>query len=460
MIIFLSDLHFSDETGGPKNIPARALRGALRAISRMARKAEAKTVKVVYLGDVFELIRSAAWQDVPVSDRPWGDAALNWPFDGDQNCLFPNSQEAALNRLMAVLKKNSEMFELLSGDWREFRFPCPVQRVFVPGNHDRLVNLYPVLRSKACEALGALSPMGPLPVTFQDEEHAVYARHGHEWDLFNFEPRGTGGERRYDYEDYMGAPIGDVFAGEFASALPNLVAGELSKVGTKNPLPDDTIQALVERLRDLFDVRPNAAMFAFLKFQVDQFDDPRIRKAVNKAVRERIVYMSELPYVQAWLSKHDGLDPFDRADLVGFGFWLLKQLEFSTVGRAVEAIARRSSPGTPSDNLLRFARKDFERLDAISPGLYQYVLYGHTHLPEVRAVSIIGQGPTQKPRCYLNTGRWRPMHNQGSDGGFVAWKELTYTVIFHRSERVEDSKVAGAVPHATFETWSGSLKDD
>ena len=63
--------------------------------------------------------------------------------------------------------------------------------LYLPGNHDRLVNKYSSLRVEVCKCLGIPpnqhNPAEPFPHEYQDLPYGVFARHGHEFDKFNYE---------------------------------------------------------------------------------------------------------------------------------------------------------------------------------------------------------------------------------------------------------------------------------
>ncbi len=70
MLVFISDLHFIDETAGGHNIPAQAFKGAFEDICNSCDEPE--EVRIVFLGDIFDLLRTTYWLKVPEADRPWG----------------------------------------------------------------------------------------------------------------------------------------------------------------------------------------------------------------------------------------------------------------------------------------------------------------------------------------------------------------------------------------------------
>ena len=74
MIIFISDLHFVDETAGKQNIPTSAFELFLSNIKTHSEKTKNKDkeVKIVFLGDIFDFLRTEEWFKEKEEDRPWG----------------------------------------------------------------------------------------------------------------------------------------------------------------------------------------------------------------------------------------------------------------------------------------------------------------------------------------------------------------------------------------------------
>src|SRR5262245_38350994 len=72
----------------------------------------------------------------------------------------------------------------------------------------------------------------PFETTYIDVDHGVIARHGQEWDAFNFEGSEAFKLREYvpvPLEDYLRVPIGDLIACEIASRIPGVVRDNLGE---------------------------------------------------------------------------------------------------------------------------------------------------------------------------------------------------------------------------------------
>ena len=71
MLVFISDLHMTDKTAGMQFIPAEAFRRAFGEIAQHAVNAGSKNIELIFLGDVFDLVRTTRWFDIPPAERPW-----------------------------------------------------------------------------------------------------------------------------------------------------------------------------------------------------------------------------------------------------------------------------------------------------------------------------------------------------------------------------------------------------
>jgi UDP-2,3-diacylglucosamine pyrophosphatase LpxH len=439
MLIFISDLHLMDGTAGAYYLPASAFVDTFRALALRAQNARAQDVKIVFLGDVYSLLVTTEWFRLDPKERPWGEQP---------------SADAALRILNGIIDRHAETLAILSGSLvDQFGFPTEPQRVYLPGNHDRLCNRYPALRRRVCETLG-ITPTNPdrFDHFFVDPEHGVYARHGHEWDPYNFEGSLAFRHREYvevPYDDYMQTPIGDVVATEIVARLPTLARENLPE-----GCPDRA--QIYRNFCDLFEVRPLAAIIPWLYDQMNRHS-PTVQNAINKAVQQAAADFEAIPFVQEWMNKHDRLlHPFDPADRLQLLLLLLRVSDLTRFDRAMPLL-EKASQLCAGDNFASKAAEDFQRLDTVPEWKERilYVLYGHTHVPDQRAIDVFGPALQPGNRVYLNTGTWRPYQRQAlTKRGFVQWKNLTYVIIYKRGETLADGRL---VDSPVFETWTGGL---
>lgn len=183
MLAFISDLHFVDGTAGKHNLPSRAFDSFFDDLVAIANKDtnEIKEIKIVLLGDIFDLLRTENWFSYPTEERPWGSNE-------------PAIEVNALTLFDAIAEANRQSFETIRQRLSDLRGRCRLHSdatlIYLPGNHDRLCNWTPRLRKKVCDCLGlpaaTQDPADLFLHTYEDLAYGVFARHGHEYDKFNY----------------------------------------------------------------------------------------------------------------------------------------------------------------------------------------------------------------------------------------------------------------------------------
>ncbi len=277
MLVFNSDLHFVDGSAGEHNPSPKAFEYFFDDLVAIAGKEsnQIKEIKIVLLGDIFDLLRTEKWFPFDVNERPWGY---------DEIKIEEHAQEI-LKGILAY-GENPKTFQLirdrvkaLKGQCEQFdqcRLESEPRLFYIPGNHDRLVNKYSSLRALACESLGIPrqwhNPAGPFPHIHDDLRYGVFARHGHEFDIFNYE----GGDS-FTLPDYESVPIGDPITTELVARLPYAVDLYLQGQG----LPDDERRPIKTRLQGIENVRPLGAVIKWLLYQVKQEEETLVGQAIE-----------------------------------------------------------------------------------------------------------------------------------------------------------------------------------
>ena len=429
MLVFISDLHFVDGTAGEHNVPTDALKIFFEDIAGTAnwlisdgRKID--EIKFVFLGDVFDLLRTEMWFDYPESERPWGNNQAK--IEQNANTIFD-----------ALITKNQETFGLLSSPLKDvFGFPVEPERIYLPGNHDRLCNKYQSLRDKVCRNMGIPAQTTPFEHFFQDVNYGVFARHGHEYDKFNYE-----GSISYDYSDYMRVPIGDPITTEVVAKLPWKIM-ENPKI---KKLPEKEREALRRNFQDIENVRPLSGVIEWLLYKVKK--SLWLKDVIEDAVDEVIKEFEQLKFVKQWYKHHDKWNDFwDEADQIQSVLFLLKKFKIFPMEKLMPYLARVSGRFAEDDNL-KAAAEEYAHLD----NRIRYVVYGHTHEAKQVAIRVIEDPEEPNEQVYLNTGTWRTRYYKTMEGlGFIGWKNLSYVSFFKKEERETDVPI--------FETWTGTLK--
>jgi UDP-2,3-diacylglucosamine pyrophosphatase LpxH len=472
MLVVLSDLHFVDGTAGKHNLPAKAFqRVFLSSILSLAEKNQATEVKLLLLGDIPDLIRSTLWLAVPPEDRPWGKNGLSdipIPRPGsatEKHCLdilgcFPASG------LKSDVPENTILYQ----NWDTFAFfrdlpaqlqvrlgPIPVQIIYIVGNHDRLINLYPSLRDQLRQMLGLTVSADTVDIydglewwyryTYVDREYGVFARHGHQFDVYNY--NGSQARRRLDH---LQVPIGDVITTEFAVNLPYT----LQKLRAKYPaVTDDMVRAI----EDVDNVRPLGRILEWFYFKMKEVDNDQVLKALDETLDSVINHMLDVKFVQEWQNAYTRFDE------------LLRMASRPPFNQLIEKVTQH----TRSESLLSLLLPSIEKrlntdhsLDEYTQGAYleeewrrpksvtQFVLYGHTHTPVLRPLNSING----RDILYFNTGTWRNRIYRtislDAIADFVDVKQLTFLVFYNAEEDVDD-KEPGTLG---FESWVGNHKKE
>ena len=429
MLIFISDLHFVDGTAGEHNVPTDAFKIFFEDIAGTAdwliqdgRLID--EIKLVFLGDIFDLIRTEMWFDFPENERPWGNDEEK--IETNANTIFD-----------AIRKKNKTTFDLLGGDLKtEFDLPKEPERIYVPGNHDRLGNKYQSLRDKVCQCLGLPSRTTPFEHYFQDVNYGVFARHGQEYDKFNYE-----GGISYEFQDYMRVPIGDPITTELVAKLP----WRLMKKKKIRKLPKEEQEKLKRNFQEIENVRPLGAVIQWLLYQVKK--NLRLKEVIENTVDEVIGEFNKLSFVKTWYDHHDKWRDFnDEADKIQAVLFLLEKFKLFPLEKLVP-LMDKVMKHSAKDEHQEAAAREYTHLD----NRIRYVVYGHTHEAKQVAIRVKEDAKEPKEQVYLNTGTWRTRYYKTTEGlGFIGWKNLSYASFFKKEERGTDVPI--------FETWTGTLK--
>lgn len=429
MLLFISDLHFVDGLAGKHNIPTRAFSGALEDLKDLCKDPE--EIKIVFLGDVFDLLRTTYWLDLDESERPWGDMV-------NKRAEIEEHANVIMDK---ILDENRDTFDLFSGSLvSSCGLAREPERVYIPGNHDRLCNIFPSLRDKVRQHLGMPPSKDSFPYVYDDGKYGVFARHGHEYDSFNYE-----GSTNYTDVDYAQVPIGDVITTEIAARLPYAILKEVDKMSP--PLSEAEREALQRNLEEIENVRPLSAIFQWLFYQVRE--NPQVQNEINEAVRGIADNFNGLDSVRRWYKKHHDWNIFSpsEADKLHAAIDMCKLFKVDACEELVKIFSKvfGSSGGLPEadgdQELIKQAQVFLSRRSD-----YSYMVMGHTHNPLQVPMRITSTG---KEQVYLNTGTWRQRNVQGRTNGFIGVKYITYTVFYSPDENGTQS----------FETWTGSLKE-
>jgi UDP-2,3-diacylglucosamine pyrophosphatase LpxH len=409
MITFISDLHFTDGTTTKKKINVNMFKDFLSILSGKCKLIEKQgghieEIKLVFLGDIFDLFRSSIWLDASEEERPWG-------------CLY-NSIESRSNDIFDnLIKENQEIFDLLSRNLKdEFNFPYEPIRIFIPGNHDRLCNEYESIRHKVCKWLNIPEIKGPFPTSILEENYGVFARHGHEFDSFNYE-----GLSEHRFDDYRNVSIGDVNTTELIEKF----TWKLMKNPDIQILSDKEKSLLWRNFEEMDEIRPISSVIKWLTYQIS--DNLSIQNIIRYEIKEIIDDYNNLFYVKDWHKKHNHWYLFfDLSDKIRLVLFFLKYLNIFKLRKFLEIIEKLKF-WNGKDIYIKKAEKEIQSLS----DKVQYIVYGHTHIPKKVPLKIVDD----KEYFYFNTGTWnKTFYRTIFDSKFVSLKYLSYVMFYSPNE--------------------------
>ncbi|OGW38406.1 MAG: hypothetical protein A2X58_14375 [Nitrospirae bacterium GWC2_56_14] len=432
MLAILSDLHFQDtmndivkDDGGntlvsvDRNISPKAFKFIFDEFIDIANKVKAQELNIVLAGDIFDLNRSQTWFKGPV--RPYGDHSVDeWA-------------PIAKQILGDIITTNSETFELFTHyAGRKLESGAPVTFTYLPGNHDRLINLHPELRLQVRNLLEKSSrDNSPFPHEIALPGYGVHIRHGHEYDQTNF--AGTvcsTGPLICDPKDYDAAPMGDFVSIDIVTRI----ACEYRRRYERDMKAGNTVHTgLYRKILEFDDLRPTSDLIAFIKTEMTDGDGdfekyfmPVVKDVLNDALKSA--------FLRKWLS-----------------IWTLlkaKAAQCWSYKALLKAITKMDSEQPLP---WKFAIREPDLADADTT--FRYVVAGHTHNPDLVYLSKNNKG---QERFFFDTGTWRQQIRKctcDDEKTFARAKALTYVLFYSpekdccNTERVE-----------RFDYWSGYTK--
>ncbi len=490
MLVIVSDFHFSDGTAVPANwnVNPRGIELLLRDVYRQAARKGVRELYLVLLGDIFDTLRSEAWLEVPLPERPWGD-----PRALDDGYVMPSAARRHARKITQnIIVQNRAALELLAG-----RSPAatadyepdpnlapppgiPVHRVFIPGNHDRLYLCDPEVRRLTQQALGITdepAAAGIFTHHLMMPRYGLLARHGHEHDPWNFERHHkTGATQGLTTElttaDYLPVPIGDPITTELVVGFTRNIRKLLHESGKFSP---EQAAGIVERIQRIEDVRPTMAAFRWVFYETErlaqnqgsaaeqlalsELQQALLRELMGAALRELSAAFEDMPFYQAWrdLHNHLGCEVPEQIDLA---LLALSHTSPRTVARVLGMWDRLAALVRPVDSLALGASRE-PQLPSQYPGGMRFVVYGHTHEPLEHALPR-RRKPGGDPRyadVYLNSGTWRDRVFAAQDGlDFARWRSATYIILYSEQENQPSSGPRRIGP--AFDSWTGHRAND
>lgn len=384
MLVLVSDLHLTD-TAARSTFDAATFGRALAAVFREAAGEGSDEVKLVLLGDVFEILKSTRWLENDV--RPWEPPT-------------EQHRETVRQIVDGILAVNGDFFAELQAIRGAH---SKVDVTYVIGNHDRPLNTSMGNGSRTAirERLGLAGDDALFLEAYEDLDYSLLAQHGHHWDKSN----------RYRGNSIA---IGDAIVIDIVARLP-IIFGDYLGVA-----PDDPCLRFVHEIDDVIPQTPYH-MAKWLAAGLDNLDSDastRLNAALGQVAEELVQrvrpYESESPVAQWWVGA-------------------LKRLAL-VIGPLRSALKLPSGANSPPP-LSRNVAFDLDESYRLHHVDYQYTVYGHTHIPDFRSIAT-----ERGLRSYLNCGTWRRLQravdaNLGSaERPYASMNVHAFVIIRHPGE--------------------------
>jgi len=460
MIIVISDLHLqhtSDdvfsyagekgearECGVHRNIAPEALTLLKDEVINYQRKFQTRLVKLVLNGDIFEILRTPVWLEHNL--RPYHEG------------LPPDQlKDVVLKILEKIDQDNQEFLNALRQFFvhkrdekgqpiREFD-GMTMEIVYIPGNHDRLVNAWPETRRKVRSMLGmpAKDDVFPHELAFRHQDagaqYGVLIRHGHEYDRFNYAAAATGEQPE---KRYLRSPLGDVLALEVGAALAYKFRQRYAEQ-MKKAREGEAYRKLYLALLDFDDVRPDHTTFDYLTFALNRIKNEvggNLEDEVAELMRP-VLYDACAVILANKFFKRPGTPWISRVLTTGWVasliLWFLQKAPASKLVWLVKTALRLKGFVETAQPATYAAQEEL-----LKKGEVDLVIAGHTHHHD--QVPLESPGP--RAGYFLDTGTWRTLIYDGPGNVFGHLKSLTYVAV-HQSRDLESQR--------RFDTWTGHL---
>jgi UDP-2,3-diacylglucosamine pyrophosphatase LpxH len=442
MLVIFSDIHITDESTAINVVP-EAYEILFEEIKDNANYKKAKEVRIVLLGDIFDLVRTDHWLKLPLNERPW-NGTLGTYTGMNTNPIV----EKHFNKLLTDIleTKSGVSFIKILNDIKKFVINVPVIVTYVIGNHDRAFNNYDSMKSILANKLTGVDKVEFVNSYFSNE-YATLCRHGNEYDENNYgfslykvllkEAGKDTIKDRFNENIYKVITIGEVITCELMSGLIYRV---------QNKLNDKEFTKL---LMDLNNVRPMLNVFSWL-YWYGKTLSPEKEKVLMESFIESLKAVLKTDLANKW-TKIGKLINF-KIDLIDWFKLLIDLIDgknFHDVSIYLE-IAKKLKEIIPEKDNCKEAAK-FEWSDLGKNNL-QYVFYGHTH----EARNDFFEGNTDfTVKMYINTGTYLPYITQAEDGeGFAEAYQMTMAFVYSG----EEDKNGKADNSPSIDIWNGVMR--
>ncbi|MEL6546284.1 MAG: metallophosphoesterase, partial [Myxococcota bacterium] len=333
LLIFISDIHLTDKLKGP-SVPKEMI--LARFWERIEGTRGERPATLVFVGDLFDIVRSPQWFDGSV--RPYHEPG-------------PEQERKVLEIAQAIIDRERPFLDALRAKVES----GALEIEYILGNHDRLLEHSSSARAAIWKALTGRDETPEFAKERVFPEHGVVAYHGHVNDFINHNDEGP-------------APIGDAIGLELIVRYPNEVRAAVGE--------------LLEELDDIDDVRPIFAVPSWVRNYASR--QRHILKPATKTWKRIVEEFFDNPFTRSWAKEHDRL-----------GFSEAKKLQL-----LLRASTGRLLKSTSDQKLVqifrflqqmvdgKFAQNAAGRLEKSGDDRLRYVVNGHSHFASMNPLGL------------------------------------------------------------------------
>jgi UDP-2,3-diacylglucosamine pyrophosphatase LpxH len=386
MHVFVSDLHM-DDTGASGSVSDVTLTKFIARLETLAVEHKQK-IKLVFLGDVLELLRSPSWETLWNNHKstPWSGMGPDF-----RNFRDGHAEKTAIEIARAICTR----YPNFSGKLKSLVQHGTIETKYIFGNHDYMVQLSQGLRQILVEFLSlSHDPAKPFQLSYSDKAASVFATHGHGVDAVNWHRKAEG---YWALGDAVVLRVVNRFATVACERLGLALSTETGRL-----------------LQELDNIEPISDIPVYVRWLAEKsLAIKKQRKDIEKAWKDVVDDFLAIPEFDD--ARAYGATPYKM---------LRRAFEFSTRMGLAEMAANLPElfEGTGVDYRGAALRESEQHTQ------YRFVLFGHTHGPMFVPLTSDGNRGT----FYVNTGCWRRVVTRPSvkaRGPFLPRRLATYFVV-------------------------------
>ncbi|MCA9162958.1 MAG: hypothetical protein KDA62_08255 [Planctomycetales bacterium] len=446
MLVFISDLHFTDGTSSA-SVDAGAVELFAERLNDLAERASWRTggqykpieqIDLVLLGDTIDLLRSSRWQET--NARPWSETNSPAFIETVRKIVdgVLNHNATSLQYLRALASHGGIALAPASASGQPVfgaeLVAVPVHIHYMVGNHDWMLRQrgaeYDAIRRKISQYFG-LAHDGRQPFAHEPAEagtlqealrrHRVFARHGDVFDPLSF------------HQDRNESSVSDLLVIELTS---HFLADVEQQLGEHLPA------ATLANLRELDHVRPQLFAPVWLESLLDRTcPSSTQRREIFRRWDAHVDRLLQSDVLRQW----DNDSPHQLRDGLQRSLMFRKRAAHDWTSRTGDWLNSMRGAANASYWQHAIAEPEFRNRRA------KYIVYGHTHQCETTPLEASYADGFALQQIYFNTGTWRRVYQttrwQPAGHEFIPTETMSYLSFFAGDER-------GGRP---FECWSGTL---